>query len=65
MDFSPSPPSLLPSPSTLPSNLTGGGFQLSLVSVPSDLLPLIQAATGLLGGLRLPLLLFRNELYNS
>ena len=46
MDFSPSPPSLLPSPSTLPSNLTGGGFQLSLVSVPSDLLPLIQAATG-------------------
>ena len=29
-----------------PSNSTSGGFQLSLLSVPRDLLPLIQAVTG-------------------
>ena len=47
VDFSPSSPSLLPSSASLhPPNSTSGGFQLSLVSVPTDLLPLIQAVTG-------------------
>ena len=42
-DFTPTPPSLLPTSSPHLSNLTSGGFQLSLLSVPRDLLPLIQA----------------------
>ena len=46
-DFTPTPPSLLPTAGPFPSsNLTSGGFQLSLLSVPRDLLPLIQAVTG-------------------
>ena len=47
VDFSPSPPDHhLPSLHTHPGNSTAGGFQLSLLSVPGDLLPLIQAVTG-------------------
>ena len=47
VDFSPSPPDHhLPSLQHDPVNSTAGGFQLSLLSVPGDLLPLIQAVTG-------------------
>ena len=45
-DFTPTPSSLLPTSAPHLSNSTSGGFQLSLLSVPRDLLPLIQAVTG-------------------
>jgi hypothetical protein len=50
VDFTPTPlpPLQLPSATPLqPANSSSaGGFQLSLVAVPADLLPLIQAVTG-------------------